>query len=104
MIVPSRSEGMPLRLLEAQSCGLPAVVSALDGMSLLVKNGVNGAVCNPNDIFDFANKIQEYYVIWNKSPNDYYKLNKSIRSPIIENYNWEKVSNKIEKMFEKCCH
>lgn len=40
----STSEGMPISLLEALNCGLPAVVTGVGETKNLVKNGVNGRV------------------------------------------------------------
>jgi len=38
----SRSEGLPFNVLEAMSCGLPAIVSAVKGHEELVSSGTNG--------------------------------------------------------------
>lgn len=41
-VLPSRQEGMPLALLEAMACGLPAVVTPVGAMPQLVKEGISG--------------------------------------------------------------
>jgi glycosyltransferase involved in cell wall biosynthesis len=41
-VLPSRSEGLPIALLEAMSAGLPVVVTNLDGMDDLIKQGQHG--------------------------------------------------------------
>lgn len=46
-VLPSLTEGTSLSLLEAQSCGVPAVVTDVGGNSGVVRNGFNGFLC-PN--------------------------------------------------------
>ena len=48
-ILVSSIESMPMFLLEACSCGLPAIVSKAGDMPRLVHHGENGFVCNGQD-------------------------------------------------------
>ncbi|MFT5726957.1 MAG: glycosyltransferase involved in cell wall biosynthesis [Desulforhopalus sp.] len=48
-VLPSRVEGMSNALLEAQSWGLPCVVSDIPGNTSVVDDGVNGMVVPVND-------------------------------------------------------
>lgn len=57
-VLPSLWEGMPLAILEAQSCGLPAIVSDIPGNNDLVKNGFNGFLFEKNNASDLASKIE----------------------------------------------
>ncbi|MEX2601288.1 MAG: glycosyltransferase family 4 protein [Balneolaceae bacterium] len=42
-VLPSREEGLSNSLLEAQSCGLPAIVTPVSGAEDLIEEGVNGS-------------------------------------------------------------
>ncbi|MGN2615662.1 glycosyltransferase family 4 protein [Aliivibrio fischeri] len=61
-VLPSLWEGMPLAILEAQSCGLPAVVSDIPGNSDLIHNNLNGFVFAKNDASDLSSKIEMIYL------------------------------------------
>jgi glycosyltransferase involved in cell wall biosynthesis len=101
-LIPSKSEGMPLRLLEAQSCGLPAVGSRIPGISDVIVGGRTGQLVSIGDVEGFANAIKAYYELWLNSPDKYYELNKAIRAYIVGNYDWNIIMDKIEEMFRKC--
>jgi len=101
LLVPSRSEGMPLRVLEAQSCGLPVVGSRIPGIMDVIKDRENGRLVAVNDIKGFATAIKEYYLLWKESPEKYYELNKNIREKIIRQYDWDEIICEIENLLIK---
>lgn len=49
-VLPSQIESLPLALLEAVSVGLPAIVSKVGDMPLVVTHGKNGFVFPPGDV------------------------------------------------------
>jgi glycosyltransferase involved in cell wall biosynthesis len=101
LLAPSRSEGMPLSVLEAQSCGLPVVGSRIPGIIDIVEDGKNGRLVPVNDIDGFVMAIREYYLLWKESPEKYYEMNRSIRRKIVQQYDWDKVICELEKLFIK---
>lgn len=101
-LMPSKMEGMPLCLLEAQSCGLPVIGSRISGIVDVVLNGKTGQLVEVGDIKGFSEAIKDYYALWRSSPKEYYALNKSIREHIIKNYDWSIIIDKLEEMFIKC--
>ncbi len=61
MIMPSNHEGFPLALLEAMAVGMPCVASRLkDTTDKAITAGVEGELCEKNDISDFAEKLYKY--------------------------------------------
>lgn len=56
-VLTSDSEGLALSLMEAMSCGLPAVVSDVGDLADLVEDGVNGYLVPPRDVAVLAARI-----------------------------------------------
>jgi glycosyltransferase involved in cell wall biosynthesis len=57
LAVPSRSEGLPLVLLEAQWLGIPAVASAVDGLPEAIADGENGLLVPAEDPPELARAL-----------------------------------------------
>jgi colanic acid/amylovoran biosynthesis glycosyltransferase len=48
-VLTSHSEGMPVALMEASACGVPAVATAVAGVPELIEDGVSGLLAPPGD-------------------------------------------------------
>ncbi len=60
-VLPSRWEGMPLAILEAQSSGLPVVATNIPGNNDLVEDHIDGRLFNVGDAGALAEILDEYY-------------------------------------------
>lgn len=58
-VLPSRSEGMPVSLMEAAACGVPAVATAVGGVAELVEHGVTGVVTPSDDAEALADGLED---------------------------------------------
>jgi glycosyltransferase involved in cell wall biosynthesis len=56
-LLGSHREGWPTALVEAEACGLPAVVTDVSGASSLIEQGRNGFIAQDRDAAGFAKKI-----------------------------------------------
>ena len=57
-VLSSHSEGMPVCLMEAAACGVPAVATAVGGIPELVEHDVTGRLVAPGDADAFAGALQ----------------------------------------------
>jgi glycosyltransferase involved in cell wall biosynthesis len=60
--LPSHSEGMPVALMEAAACALPAVATAVGGVPELVEDGETGFVIEPGDALGFSRALERLLV------------------------------------------
>ncbi len=58
-VLPSESEGLPISLLEAMSCGLPCIATSVGGIPDLIENGKNGKLVKVGDEEGIYNAIVE---------------------------------------------
>jgi glycosyltransferase involved in cell wall biosynthesis len=59
VVQPSHSEGFSLALVEAMSCGLPAVVTPVGSAYVLIENDVNGWVVGSSEDKDIFNGLKK---------------------------------------------
>ncbi|WP_318839892.1 glycosyltransferase [Providencia sp. PROV100] len=96
--LPSKWEGMPLAILEAQSSGLPCIVSNITGNNNLVSNNIDGFIFNlePNSE-EFRDKIKK--LIYNKELR--MKLGIKSREKVILHHSIEQRIQKIEMIYDE---
>jgi glycosyltransferase involved in cell wall biosynthesis len=58
-VLTSDDEGMPVSLMEAAACSVPAVATAVGGIPELVEHGVTGLLTPPRDPYAFATALQQ---------------------------------------------
>lgn len=78
-------EGFGIVLLEANSSGVPAIASNLEGIKDVIEQGVNGYRVQPENADEFALKIDE--VLIHELP----ELSKSSKKFVLEKFNWDYV-------------
>lgn len=59
-LFPSESEALPLALVEALACGLPALASDIGGVRDIIQDGRNGRLAPPNDAVEWTNRLNEF--------------------------------------------
>ena len=57
VVLPSRIDGMPLAVLEAQALGKPVVASRVGSLPSMIEDGTTGFLCEAGDLEAFSNQI-----------------------------------------------
>lgn len=57
-VLPSRTEGTPLSIMEAMACGLPIVASRVGGIPMIVKNKVTGILFDPGNVRQLTSALE----------------------------------------------
>jgi glycosyltransferase involved in cell wall biosynthesis len=86
---PSLTEGMPLTILEAMSCGLPVLVTKNMGVNNIVIPGKTGVLLDPGNVRQLASSLVELI-------NNYelcQELGHNARLLVEECYSWERTAN-----------
>lgn len=95
-ILSSYQEGLPRSLMEAMAVGLPTIVSNIRGNVDLVEEGINGYLCEPNDVECFAKRITQLL----ESDTTRYLM--SIRNKEkIKSYDVTNVKKEIRKIYNE---
>lgn len=95
-IMPSHYEGLPTVLLEAMSCGLPVVATAISGNLDLISSRENGILIPSKSPKKMANAIS-MLLDDDKMRNE---LGKNARKTIEERYTWDIIAEKFLTIYE----
>lgn len=94
-VFPSHYEGLPTVVLEAMSCGLPLLLADISAYKDFIINNFNGLYAQKGNPEDFVNKIR----ILLEDDDLREKLGENARNTIENNFTWDIVSGKFEKIY-----
>lgn len=91
LVLPSKMEGLPMSLIEAQSYGIPILATKVGGIPEILTDGVNGFFIE-RDGQDIANKIEKCL-----KDETYQQLSKNSIDTYRSNFTAERMCNDYEK-------
>jgi glycosyltransferase involved in cell wall biosynthesis len=94
-VISSKSEGLPLTLLEAMAAGIPVVSTAVGGICGVVKRAGGGWLCPPSDAGALASAMQD---AWNAS--DRLERAAAVKARIREWYSAERMTSDYERLYD----
>jgi glycosyltransferase involved in cell wall biosynthesis len=98
-ILPSHYEGLPTTLLEAMSCGLPIVATAVSGNLDVLKSKKNGILVpikSPDKMAEAVSSLLD-------DENLRTELGVAARKTIEEKFTWDAISDKILRCYNSVC-
>jgi len=96
-VLPSRSEGIPLTVLEAMACGLPVVATRVGGLPEVVDEGVTGLLVPTADPAALARAIIK---IWN-DPDRGDRLGRAGRQRAEERFDVRRMVAQYENLYRE---
>jgi glycosyltransferase involved in cell wall biosynthesis len=84
----------PLKLFEGMAMGKAIVASSVDGIREVISQREDGILVNPSDIAEWNQSVAE--LLNNSSMSR--RLGESARNVVRENYDWEKLASKYERI------
>jgi glycosyltransferase involved in cell wall biosynthesis len=81
-VLSSDSEGMPINLIEAAACGVPAVATRVGGIPELIEHGVTGLLTSPGDASALASALAQML----KNPRRAAEIGRAARDRAVEKF------------------
>jgi glycosyltransferase involved in cell wall biosynthesis len=85
-VFPSTTDTFGMVVLEAQACGLPAIVSDIGGPQEIISDGRTGYVTRKNDTHDLIEKIRIMLTIIETDPRAYARMKRRARLHATSSY------------------
>lgn len=99
-VFPSRQEGLPNAVLEAQACGLPVVMSQLEGVAEeLIQPGIQGLVAPIGD----AETLAQHLCTVLLDPALRARMGTAGRAQIEARYNLERIADQWMALYQHLC-
>ena len=95
LLLPSKREGFPVCVMEANAMGLPAVCYEVPGCSDAVKSGVNGYLVKAFDVDEYANVVEKVL-----DPDFLKKISKTSAVYAQENFDSRLKSSQLVKIIK----
>jgi len=94
-ILPSLMEATSISGLEAMASSLSLVGTKVGGIPEIVKDGINGFLCEPADPKDLAQKIDKLLEC------NYVEMGKKGRDIVLKEFDWNTIAKKVIKEYKE---
>ena len=97
LVVPSKLDGRPNVIMEANACGIPVVGAPVGGIPELLEAGTNGFVLAPTDY----ERIAQILVGWTSDPASLHRIQATSRLFAEEHFDRERMLGAYETVFRR---
>lgn len=87
-VFPSTTDTFGMVILEAQACGLPALVTDVGGPQEIIEDGRTGHVLKLSDPISWVDRVMEIHTMRVKHPEKFMALKEECRDRIRQKYDW----------------
>ncbi len=94
-VFPSSTDTFGMVVLEAQSCGLPAVVSDRGGPREIIREDNTGLTARDSDLSDWEEKVFSLLKLRETSPEEYRRMRGECRRNAVGRFDWNMVIDLI---------
>lgn len=98
LVLSSRYEGLPMVLLEAGACGLPAVATDVAGTREVLVNGMNGWLSHAGEAEALTTAMEKLMCM---TPEQRHAMSERARRHVVEHYSLEVVLDQWEQLYAK---
>lgn len=95
-VTASKSENMPLSVLEGMACGLPIIAVSENGMKEIIRDSFNGYLCQADDEKEMAQKIDN--ILKDKEKKEIFSKNSR---ELALHYSKEKIMDSFEECYKE---
>jgi glycosyltransferase involved in cell wall biosynthesis len=99
LVLPSKTEGWGLSLMEAMACGKPVVASRAGGIPELVRDGTDGILVRSGDVRGLADSIVKLLA----DPDLRAKMGNEGRKRVQE-FSWDETAKVVLREYESALH
>lgn len=96
-VFPTRTEGAPKVVIEANSCGVPVVSTTVGEISDIIKNGKNGFIAGAEDV----DELTEYCEKLLMDENLLEKMRLKAREIVVKNFNFDEYITKLTSFIKE---
>lgn len=101
-ITLSASEGLPVSIMEAISCGLPIIATSVGGIPEIVRHNYNGFLLSSEpSLMEIVEILLEAYKLKAQKNEEYLKMRKNAKSMYKDKFDYEKNHIKLVNILEE---
>ncbi|MBD3289626.1 glycosyltransferase [candidate division KSB1 bacterium] len=94
-VFPSTTDTFGMVVMEAQSCGLPSVVSSVGGPKEILIDGKTGYIVQNGNVNEWVEKIEALIDLKENQPLQFSEIKKHARLNVLDKYNWDRCLESI---------